>query len=88
MPRLYNLRMDPFERAHITSDQYYYWTSKNAPLINEGVFKVSKFLQTFVAYPPSQKAPSFSVDQIMEDVKAKIDQARALQQGIGGRALQ
>jgi arylsulfatase len=36
------------------------------------VFKASKFLQTFAAYPPSQKAPSFSVDQIMEDVKSKI----------------
>jgi arylsulfatase A-like enzyme len=79
VPKLYNLRQDPFERADITSDQYYDWTVKNVNLINEGVFKAAKFLDTFVAYPPSQKAPSFSVDQIVEDVKAKIANLKTLQ---------
>ncbi|HEX9586260.1 MAG TPA: hypothetical protein VGA15_00755 [Bradyrhizobium sp.] len=43
------------------------------------MFKAAKFLDTFVAYPPSQRAPSFSVDQIMEDVKAKIANVKTLQ---------
>jgi hypothetical protein len=51
------------------------------------VFKACNFLETFVAYPPSQKAPSFSVDQIMDDVRPKIEQTRAMQQCAGGRAL-
>jgi len=72
VPKLFNLRQDPYERADITSDQYYAWTAQNPPIINQGVFKAAKFLDTFVAYPPSQKAPSFSVDQIMEDVRAKV----------------
>jgi arylsulfatase len=71
--------MDPFERADITSDQYYDWTVKNVFIDQEGVFKAATFLDTFVAYPPSQKAPSFSVDQIMADVRAKIASMKAMQ---------
>jgi arylsulfatase len=87
VPKLFNLRMDPYERADVVSDQYYDWSTKNIFIAQQGVFRAAKFLETFVAYPPSQKAPSFSVDQIMEDVRAKIEQAKAMQQGVGGRAL-
>jgi arylsulfatase len=81
VPKLFNLRMDPYERADITSDQYYAWTAANIPVINEGVSKAAAFLETFVAYPPSQKAPSFSVDQIMEDVKVRIEKLEAGSKG-------
>jgi len=76
LPKLFNLRQDPYERADITSDQYYAWTVENVPIIQEGTFKAAAFLETFVAYPPSQKAPSFSVDQIFESVKEKIEKAK------------
>ena len=33
VPKLYHLRMDPYERADITSDQYYDWFVKNAYLM-------------------------------------------------------
>jgi arylsulfatase len=77
VPKLFNLRQDPYERADITSYEYYAWTARNIYIANEGIFKAAKFLDTFVAYPPSQKAPSFSVDQIMEDVKTKIAKMKA-----------
>ena len=32
-PKVFNLRMDPFERADIVSDQYYDWLAKNAYLL-------------------------------------------------------
>ena len=32
LPKIYNLRMDPYERADITSDQYYDWTVHNVYL--------------------------------------------------------
>ncbi len=85
VPMLYNLRQDPYERADITSDQYYDWTAKNVYIINEGVFHAAKFLNTFVEYPPSQKAPSFSVDQIMADVRAKVAKMKAMQAVPPGR---
>ena len=36
--------------------------------------KTAPFLETFVEYPPSQPPASFSVDQIMEDVKKRIEE--------------
>jgi hypothetical protein len=36
-PKFYNLRMDPNERADITSDQYGDWMTKNAYLMAYGV---------------------------------------------------
>ena len=33
VPKVFNLRMDPFERADIVSDQYYDWLAKNAYLL-------------------------------------------------------
>jgi arylsulfatase A-like enzyme len=74
VPKIYNLRMDPYERADITSDQYYDWIAKNAYLAAYGVMKSAAFLETFVEYPPSQPPASFSVDQIVEGVKKRIEQ--------------
>ncbi len=75
LPKLYNLRMDPYERADITSDQYYDWTVKNVYLAGEATMKASVFLETFVDYPPSQRPASFSVDQVRKQVDAKIDES-------------
>ncbi|MDQ6436590.1 arylsulfatase [Mesorhizobium sp. LHD-90] len=73
LPKLYNLRMDPYERADITSDQYYDWLGKNGYLTAIGTMKASAFLETFVEYPPSQRPASFSIDQVEEAVHKQID---------------
>ena len=75
LPKLYNLRMDPFERADITSDQYWDWLVKNAYLTGEANMKAAAFLETFVDYPPSQRPASFSVDQVRKNVDKKIDES-------------
>jgi arylsulfatase A-like enzyme len=72
--KIYHLQMDPYERADITSDQYYDWLAKNTYLAAYGVMKTAAFLETFVEYPPSQPPASFSVDQIVESVKKRIEQ--------------
>ncbi|RXT57747.1 arylsulfatase [Bosea sp. Tri-44] len=74
-PKVFNLRMDPMERADIVSDQYYDWLAKNAYLIQYGVWKVAPFLQTFKDFPPSQRPASFSVDQMVEALMKNLDQA-------------
>ncbi|KAK69288.1 HAMP domain protein [Bordetella bronchiseptica 980-2] len=74
VPKVFNLRMDPYERADIVSDQYYDWLSKNAYLAFIGSAKASEFLETFVEWPPSQRPASFSVDQVQEEVDRKIMQ--------------
>ncbi|MBD9513686.1 arylsulfatase [Pseudomonas sp. PDM22] len=73
VPKLFNLRMDPYERADVVSDQYYDWLTKNDYLLFQGTRKAAAFLQTFVDYPPSQRPASFSIDQIRKDVDAKIE---------------
>lgn len=73
LPKVFNLRMDPFERADIVSDQYNDWLAKNAYLTAMGTMKASVFLETFIEYPPSQKPASFSVDQVEKSVHQKID---------------
>jgi len=73
LPKVFNLRMDPYERADIVSDQYYDWMTKNVYLNFIGTQKAAAFLETFVAYPPSQKPASFSIDQIRADVDRRIE---------------
>ncbi len=73
-PKVFNLRMDPFERADVVSDQYYDWLAKNAYLIQYGVWRVAPFLQTFKEFPPSQRSASFSVDQMIEAMQRSLSE--------------
>ncbi|WP_291976425.1 arylsulfatase [Chelatococcus sp.] len=72
IPKLFNLRMDPYERADVVSDQYNDWLVKNDYLLAQLTFHAAQFLETFVEFPPSQEPASFSIDQIARDVEAKI----------------
>jgi len=72
-PKVFNLRMDPMERADIVSDQYYDWLAKNAYLIQYGVWRVAPFLGTFKEYPPSQRSASFSIDQMIDKLEQSIN---------------
>lgn len=73
IPKLFNLRMDPYERADLVSDQYYDWFVKNDFIMNLVMIPAIGFLETFNAYPPSQLPASFSVDQIEKEVNEKIE---------------
>jgi len=73
VPKIFNLRMDPYERADVVSDQYNDWLVKNDYLAGIAVTKSAQFLETFVDYPPSQHPPSFSIDQIRKQVDAKVE---------------
>ncbi|HET9535823.1 MAG TPA: arylsulfatase, partial [Mesorhizobium sp.] len=76
-PKVFNLRMDPYERADIVSDQYYDWLARNAYLIQYGVWRVAPFLETFREFPPSQRPASFSVDQMVEALMRSLDETPA-----------
>jgi arylsulfatase len=78
--------MDPYERADITSDQYYDFIFKNAYLAAYAQSKVAPFLQSFKEYPPRQRPASFSIDQMMERLEKQIGMPPP--SGTGGRALQ
>jgi arylsulfatase len=69
LPKIFNLRMDPYERADITSNTYYEYSLERAFLVVPTQAVVSQFIATFRDFPPRQKPSSFSVDQIMEQLK-------------------
>jgi arylsulfatase len=70
LPKLFNLRMDPYERADITSNTYYDWTMQRAFLFVPAQAFVAQFVATFKQFPPRQKPSSFSVDQIMSQLES------------------
>ncbi|MDD2058533.1 arylsulfatase [Pseudomonas sp. GD03860] len=72
IPKIFNLRMDPFEEADIVSDQYDAWRTKAGYLAAIASMRAAKFLQTFMEYPPSQLPASFSIDQVRRQVDAKV----------------
>jgi len=65
VPKLFNLKTDPYERADITSNTYYDWLLNHVYLLVPAQQIVGQFLQTFVEFPPRQKAASFSIDQVL-----------------------
>jgi arylsulfatase len=76
IPKLFNLRLDPFERADITSNTYWDWMLDNAFLVLAAQTVVGQFLATFGEFPPRQKAASFTIDQAMERMQAAITAGR------------
>ncbi len=75
VPKMFNLRTDPYERADITSNTYYDWMLDHVYLLIPAQAIVAEFLATFTDYPPRQKAASFSVDQVVEKLQAGITSA-------------
>ena len=69
-PIVFNLKTDPYERATITSNTYWDWLIDHAFLIVPAQQKVAEFLETFKKYPPRQRAASFSVDQVLEQLQS------------------
>jgi arylsulfatase A-like enzyme len=70
VPKIFNLRTDPFERADVTSNTYYDWLLDHAFLLVPAQTYVGNFLATFKEFPPRQKAASFSLDQVMAKLEA------------------
>ena len=76
LPKLFNLRTDPFERADITSNTYWDWVLSKAYLVLAAQFVVSDFLTSFQDFPPRQKAASFTIDQALEKMSEAASGAR------------
>lgn len=65
VPKIFNLRTDPYERADRTSNTYYDWVIDRVFLLVPAQDFVGKFLMTFKDFPPRQKAASFNLDEVM-----------------------
>jgi arylsulfatase len=68
VPRLFNIRSDPFENAE-HSWEYWRWRLDRAFLLVPAQQYVGQFLSTFREFPPSQKVGSFSLDKVLESLQ-------------------
>ena len=68
LPKLVNLRSDPFERGPEEGMGYSRWRIDRAFLIAPAAAYVASWLQSFREFPPRQKPGSFNLERVMEAV--------------------
>jgi arylsulfatase A-like enzyme len=68
LPKLFNLRSDPYETADHEGMDYERWRVEHVFLMVPAQEYVGKFLSTFKEFPPSQKPGSFSLDNVLENL--------------------
>ena len=68
VPRLYNIRSDPFETAD-HSMEYWRWRAEHLFLLVPAQQFVGQFLATFKEFPPRQKVGTFSLDQVLQSLQ-------------------
>jgi arylsulfatase len=72
LPKMFDLRADPYERADITSNTYYEWMAEQGYVLFAAQGLTGEFLKTYKEFPPSQRAASFTIDQAMEKLKQNL----------------
>jgi arylsulfatase A-like enzyme len=73
VPKIYNLRTDPYEFADITSNSYYEWMLQNAYFVYAAQAAAGMFADSFKEFPAIQRPNTFTVDQAL----AKMSEAVA-----------
>jgi len=82
VPKLFNLRSDPFENASVAGDlSYKQWRVDRVFLLVPAAALVSQYMQTLVQFPPRQRPDSFTVGDVMEKLEAR---RKTLEVGSGG----
>ncbi len=65
LPKIFDLRADPFEVANFDSGEYDKWRVDRTYLLVPAQAFVGQHLQTYVDFPPRQKPGSFSLDEVL-----------------------
>ena len=68
-PHVFNLRADPFERAHRESIGWAHWATQRMFALSGASAVTLDFLKTFLEFPPRQEPGSFNVDAIMRQLE-------------------
>ena len=71
VPKIFNLRTDPYERADITSNTYYDWLLDHAWALVPAQAYVARMLTTLAEFPPRQEPASFSVDKVLQKLQGR-----------------
>jgi len=68
VPKLFNLRSDPFEKGDLVGMDYSHWRIDRVFLLVPAQQYVAQFLGSFREFPPSQKVGSFSLDKVLQSL--------------------
>ncbi|MBB6459328.1 arylsulfatase [Flammeovirga kamogawensis] len=66
MPKAFDLKMDPFERADYDSNTYMDWYINQIPYMYSAMAHMKEYAMTFKEYPASQKPGSWKMSQLKE----------------------
>jgi arylsulfatase len=72
VPKIFNLRSDPYERADTDSNNYRTWWIRHAFLLVPAQDYVGRFIATFKDFPPRQKPAKFNVDDVMKNMQEGV----------------
>lgn len=67
-PKIFNLRIDPLERADFNSNRYWDWVVDHVPMMYEMQALVAGQIADFAKFPPRQKPASFNLDAVLAQV--------------------
>jgi arylsulfatase len=70
VPKMFNLRRDPFERADENSNTYYDWLISHAYVVYLMQGLVAQQIEAFKQFPPRQKPASFNLDMVLRDLES------------------
>ena len=69
VPKLFDLRMDPYERADDSSNTYNDWFIRRVYLLVPAQGMARQFLETFRDFPPRQRPDSFNLDGVLRQME-------------------
>ncbi|AUX28266.1 MULTISPECIES: hypothetical protein [Sorangium] len=73
LPKLFDLRADPFERADQGSILYDKWRIDHAFVIIPALAFARKFVASFQRFPPRQKPETWNLDTILQRMQRTSD---------------
>ena len=75
VPKIFNLRLDPYERADQTSNTYWDWVLDRAWILVPVQAYVARMMATLIDFPPRQEPATFTINRLMEKLEAGIPSA-------------
>jgi arylsulfatase len=73
IPKIFNLRRDPFERADENSNGYWNWVVEHFYIVPAAALFLTEQIKTFKEFPPRQEAPSFDLEYLIERLNKMMD---------------
>ncbi|MGL6041032.1 MAG: sulfatase-like hydrolase/transferase [Deefgea sp.] len=70
MPKLFDLRADPFERTDHQAIGYAKWRVEHAYVFGPAQNYVGKHLSTYKEFPPRQKAGTFGLEDVLKKLES------------------